>query len=171
MFADHKSSYDIFYRRRLLIFGLGYGAIWSLVPGALSDLLRSPLQAATVLGAGMMTGIVVTLALALVLKRANVWQAAVLGILSLPIGAWLFGLLISCVHWMILQVSGVHLRFVTEIEEVPGYLWAPFDAAFQYAFFSSFTVFAIALLPLAILTTLHLWKAVCDAVPNDNILA
>lgn len=171
MFADNQSSYDIFQRRRLLIFGLGYGAIWSLVPGALGDLLRSPLQAATVLGAGMLTGTVVTLALALVLKRLNGWQAAVLGILSLPIGAWVFGLLISCAHWIILQLSGVHLRFVTEIEEVPGYAWAPFEAAFQYAFFSSFTVFAFALFPLAILTTLHLWKAVSAALPNDNILA
>lgn len=153
---------------KLFIWGLIYGAFWSIVPGVLSELLWSPWQAKTVIASGMVTGTIVTFALAPLLRRTSTVKGALLGVLSLPLGAWLFGLAISCLHWIVLKTTGTHFRFVMQIDEYPGYIWAPLDVAWQYAVFSMFTIFAVVLLPLAILTTLHLQRVVQRTRTDQN---
>jgi hypothetical protein len=165
---NNSKPYD-FTRSSLLTLGVIYGALWSLAPGILSELLWSPWQAITVLVAGMLTGTIVTFALAPRLRRMNLIQGTLLGVLSLPFGASMFGMLISCLHWIVLKSTGIHYRFVMEIEEPPGYVWAPLEAAWQYATGSTFTFFAIGLMPLAILTTLHLQAVVRRPVSHTNM--
>ena len=133
-----------------------YGAAWSLVPGILSELMRQPGQAATVVFAGTIIGALVACALAPVLARSRLWQALLLAVMSLPLGAGLFGFSISWIHWVVLKLTGVHYRFVMQIVESPGYAFAPLEAARDYAICSTWSPFGFVLIPLAILTTLHL---------------
>jgi len=140
--------------------GAIYGAIWSLVPGILSELLWHPGQAASVVASGIITGVIVTCLVSPLLVRARWWQAVILGMVSLPLGASLFGLIVSSMHWLIFKATGVQLRFVMQTVEPPGYLFDPVDVAFEYVTHSTTTFFAIGLIPLAILTTLHLFRRI-----------
>jgi hypothetical protein len=144
--------------RAPLLWGAIYGALWSLAPGVLSELLSlsRPGEAITVILTGILTGVLVSAALTPVLRRTKRWHAAVLGVLSLPLGAWLFGFLISWCHWGVMKLTGIHYRFVMEIVESPGYVFAPLKAARDYALYSTRSPFGLLFFPLAILTTLHL---------------
>jgi hypothetical protein len=131
----------------MLFWGAIYGTLWSLAPGVLSELLSvaRPGEAMTVVLTSILTGVLVSAALAPLLPRTKHWHAAVLGVLSLPLGAWLFGFLISWCHWGVMKLTGIHYRFVMEIVEPPG-----------HALYSTLSPFGLLLIPLAILTTLHL---------------
>jgi hypothetical protein len=118
--------------------------------------MRQPGEAATVIVSGMITGALVAGALAPVLARSNLWQALFLGVLSQPLGAWLFGFVISWVHWVVMKLTGIHFRFVMQIVEPPGYLFAPLKTAQGYSFYSTLSPLTFLFIPLAILTTLHL---------------
>jgi hypothetical protein len=155
-------TYHVSLRRVILLWGAIYGALWSLAPGILSELMRlsKPGQAATVILTGILTGVLTSSALAPLLARATRWHAVVLGVVSLPLGAWLFGFLISWIHWVVMRLTGVHYRFVMQIVESPGYDFAPLQVAKQYALFSTWSPFGFVLIPLAILTTLHLQRSI-----------
>jgi MFS family permease len=140
--------------------GAVYGALWSLVPGVLSELLWHPGQAASVVASGIITGVIVTCLVSPLLAAARWWQIVILGMASLPLGASLFGLIVSSMHWLIFKATGVQLRFVMQTVEPPGYLFDPLDVAFDYSLHSTMTVFAIGLLPLAVFTTLHLFRQI-----------
>jgi hypothetical protein len=145
-------------RRVVLLWGAIYGALWSLAPGILGELLRlsKPGEAVTVILTGILTGVLVSVTLAPLLPKTKRWHAAILGVISLPLGAWLFGFLISWCHWSVMKLTGVHYRFVMPIVEPPGYVFAPLHAAKDYALFSTLSPFALVFIPLAVLTTLHL---------------
>ena len=128
------------------MFGILSGVIWSAVPGTLSELFRSPGETATVIVAGGLAGVLVSLALKPVLARFGRWAALWLGILSLPFGAFAFGVFISLVQWLVREFTGVAYRFVEQ-------RFNPFQAGAEYAVFSVISVFAIILFPLAVLTT------------------
>jgi hypothetical protein len=140
----------------VVVWGGLYGILWSLAPGILSELLKRPGEAATVFLSGAVTGILVSYALGPWLARTNRAVATLLGILSLPLGAALFGAVISWIHRGILMFTGIHYRFVMQIEEAPGFVFSPLQTARDYALFASCTPLAIVFLPLAILTTFHL---------------
>lgn len=144
--------------RRTLFWGAFYGTLWSLAPGVLSELLSlaRPGEAMTVVLTGILTGVLVSAALAPLLPRTKRWHAAVLGVLSLPLGAWLFGFFISWCHWGVMKLTGIHYRFVMEIVEPPGHVFGPLQTAGNYALYSTLSPFGLLFIPLAILTTLHL---------------
>lgn len=152
-----------------LIWGAIYGSLWSLAPGTFSELLTlsRPGETASVILTGSLTGVLVTALLAPVLRRAKRWHAIVLGLLSLPLGAWTFGFLISWCHWGIMKLTGTHYRFVMEIVEPPGHVFGPLQAAWDYTRFSTASILGLLFIPLAILTTLHLRRRlVLAAVPS-----
>ena len=142
-------------RIKWLMWGAAYGTVWALAPGFLSELMRETGEAATVLFAGSITGILMACALAPGLARSRLWQAVLLGVLALPLGAGLFGFIISCVHWVVMKLTGVHYRFVMQIVEPPGYIFGPLENAKDYALFSTLSLFGFVFIPLAVLTTLH----------------
>jgi len=148
---------SIRHRTRItLAWGVAYGAVWSLAPGFLSELLRNHGEAVTVVLAGAVTGALVTLLLAPFLTRSKWWGAVLLGVVSLPLGAGLFGIIVSWIQWMVMRTTGTHYRFVMQVVEPPGYVFGPLKAGGSYAIYSTCSAFAILFIPLAILTTLHL---------------
>lgn len=141
--------------RVCVLWGSVYGALWSVAPGVLNELLRQPGEVATVVLSGILTGIVVTFSLVMLLPRCRRPVVWLLGALTLPLGAGIFGLVISWVHWIVMKLTGTHYRFVMEVAGPPGYFFDPLQAARDYALHSTLTVFALLFIPLAILTTLH----------------
>src|SRR5262245_6579300 len=83
---------------RSVVFGVVAGGLWSLLPGIFTQLSRPAEQAITVLLAGVVTGVLITLALSIPLKQAGVVRTTLLGILALPFSAFLFGVLLSVVQ-------------------------------------------------------------------------
>jgi hypothetical protein len=135
--------------------------VWSLAPGFLSELLRNVGEATSVVIAGAVAGAAVTLLLSPFLTRFKWWGAVLLGVASLPLGAGLFGITVSWIHWIVMRTTGIHYRFVMAVVEPPGYVFGPLKAGRDYALYSTFSAFALVLLPLAILTTLHLrWSII-----------
>jgi hypothetical protein len=134
---------------RVLCFGTISGLIWSVVPGILSELFRSSRETATVLISGVLTGVVVSLSLEAPLVKFGRWSGFVFGLLSLPLGSFAFGVLISLVQLAASKLTGGEYRFVS-------YGFNPFQTGFGYALVSIISVFALVLFPLAVLTTLLL---------------
>jgi hypothetical protein len=138
---------------RLIAFGAASGLVWSLAPMALSELWRSTGETISVLFAGMLTGIAVTLMLAWPLYRSGRWLAMAIGAASLPLGAFQFGIIASWVHFGLAQWPGVNYRFVRD-------RFDPLQVAHDYALGSFIPWFAIVLIPLAVVTTILLHRAV-----------
>ena len=138
---------------RVLAFGVVSGLIWSLVPGTLSELFRSPGETATVIVSAVLSGIVTSFTLAAALARFKHVAAIFFGLLSLPLGAFAFGVLLSLVQWLVREFNGVAYSFV-EPE------FAPFTAGAEYALLSVISVFAFVLFPLAVLTTFLLRRVI-----------
>ena len=155
-------------QRVILIWGAFYGALWSLAPGVLSEMLSlsRPGESATVVFIGIITGVLVSAALAPVLRRAKRWHAAVLGVLSVPLGSSLFGFHLSWCHWGVMKLTGIHYRFVMEIVEPPGHVFGPLQVARDYALYSTLSPFGLLSIPLAILTTLHLRSRILQTNPS-----
>ena len=149
--------------KTVLLSGALYGAVWSLAPGCLSELLSMPGEAAIVILSGAMTGMIMSAALVPVLARCKRWQAVGLGVLSLPLGAGLFGFVISCIQWVVMKPTGTDYRFVMQIVEQPGYIFDPLQTAKHYVLYATLSAFGIVFIPLAIFTTLHLWRRIINA--------
>jgi hypothetical protein len=141
---------------RIIFFGLCSGAIWSLVPGFLSEILRPGGQALTVIAAGIVTGMILALLLAFPLLKTGWVYGAWLGLLSLPLGAFTFGVSISVVQYLLFNMTGIAYRFVNP-------RFAPMSAGADYALGSLLPYFAIVLLPCAVLTTLCLQRTLRKA--------
>jgi hypothetical protein len=132
-----------------IAFGAVAGGIWALVPGTLSELFTSQGQTLSVFTSGILTGIIVTLTLNLILDKRSRRFGIIIGALSLPYGAFVFGIVISLVHQLILSMGGPRYGFVIHKFE-------PLEAGLTYALYSSISIFALVLFPLAIATTLAL---------------
>jgi hypothetical protein len=141
----------------ILIFGMISGLLWSLVPDALvpatiggGSLIASPGETLTVLGAGVLTGVGVSFLVYLPLARLGrknpVRRVLVAGILSLPAGAFLFGVVVSSLQLVVHMVTGAKYPFVE-------HGFAPVATWFIYALFSVASFFVIGCLPFAIFTT------------------
>ncbi|MEJ0089616.1 MAG: hypothetical protein WDM80_07730 [Limisphaerales bacterium] len=125
---------------KVIVFGVVNGLLWSLAPGGLNNLFLSK-DAALVCIAGMLTGIAVSLALKAPLTRFGRGWALIFGLVSLPLGAFIFGVIFSILDvsaWLNGSQYGIFNVFL-----IGGY----------YALLSIISIFAIILLPLAVLTT------------------
>jgi hypothetical protein len=146
---------------RVLIFGVVSGLVWSLVPGLLSELFESPGETATVLGSGAITGVVISLALRPLLAKFGRGGALGFGVLSLPVGAFIFGVIISLIQFAIKALVGISYRFA----DGGGH---PILAGLGYAFMSVLSIFAVVLLLLAVLSTFCLRALIVRGVRDKS---
>ncbi len=130
-------------RAKVIMFGIVSGLIWSVVPGGLNDLFRSK-ESILVFIAGAVTGLAVSLALKVPLTKFGRWWTLLLGLVSLPLGAFIFGVVFSLLNlsdWLNGSQYGIFNSIL-----IGGY----------YALLSVISIFAIVLFPLAVLTTFTL---------------
>ena len=138
---------------RVLGFGAASGLIWSIFPAAFTQVLDSPKEAATYLVAGVLVGILASVALASVLLRSGRAAAILLGALSLPPAAFLFGVVLAMVQWLIREATGTAIGFAA-------YQFAPASVGVQLFVYASISIFSPVLYPLAVGTTLLLRRFV-----------
>jgi hypothetical protein len=115
---------------RIIVFGICSGLAWSLAPGALGGFSEEDSWAATII-VSVTTGIFISFALALPLRKSNHGLTFLLGVLSLPVAAFLDG-------------------FLQTIADGSG---SPFWIGLVFAWFSIGTMFGFIFVPCAILTT------------------
>jgi hypothetical protein len=130
---------------RVVLFGLLSGLLWSVVPGILANLFESRANVPATLIAGVATGILTSLALASVLGRFGPILAVVLGLFSLPLGAFIFGFAFEIIAHFFPTLSSGDRTYLQ-----------PWRLGLNYALLSVISIFAIGLFPLAVFTTLFL---------------
>ena len=133
---------------KIMAFGSVSGLVWSLVAATLMELFDTPRQTptaeiATVIGSGLLAGVSTSFAMRVPLRKFGKPAAVMFGALSLPLGAFLFGALLSFAQWGFL-----------------GRALAPLERGLLFAGLSVITIFGVALLPLAVLTTFILRRVV-----------
>jgi hypothetical protein len=136
------------------MFGIVSGLIWSVVPGGLNDLFRSK-ESILVFIAGAVAGLAVSLALKVPLTKFGRWWTLLFGLFSLPLGAFIFGVVFSLLNlsdWINGSQYGIFNSLL-----IGGY----------YALLSVISIFAIVLFPLAVLTTFTL-RAVIHSGEKDT---
>jgi hypothetical protein len=146
---------------RVLTFGVVSGLIWSVIPGLLSELFRSTGETVTVLVSGILTGALTSFALRAPLAKCRRQTAILLGLLSLPFGAFAFGVLTSLVQWVVRELTGTSYRFVAHD-------FSPFHTGISYAVLSAVSIFAFVLFPLAVLTTFLLRAMVLSGSRHET---
>jgi hypothetical protein len=151
----------------LMMFGAVAGVIWAIVPWVLVDMIHPVGQAATVFVAGAITGVVMSQLLAIPLAGRGRPGTLLLGILSYPVAAFVFGVLISIVQWVVKATFGVTYRAMSD-----GF--APIESGVGLAVRATFWPFALVLVPLAMWTTHQLktiidMKAAKSALPNKRM--
>lgn len=131
---------------KAILFGGIIGFFWAFVPIYLSELNRDVGESVSVIVSGVLTGMIVSGLLSIILVRNQPVLTLMAGMASLPLGAFVFGVVASFIHLIIQDVTGTSYRFV-ENE------FAPVRLGLQYAVFGSITIFGLMLFPLAIFTT------------------
>ncbi len=132
---------------RIMVFGYLSGVLWSFVPGILADLVNSRADVPAVLIAGVVSGVATSTALAAVVLRTGRWLTLVSGLLSLPLGAFVFGFSHALVGRLLSPNSGGVHGFPE-----------PWNLGATYALLSVLSVFAVGLFPLAVASTFLLKK-------------
>jgi hypothetical protein len=133
---------------KVIIFGVISGLIWSVIAGILCDLFQSNADGVEVVIGGLLTGVIVSLSLKSFLRKVGKGLTLVIGLFSLQFGAFVFGLVFSMLH-----PSGA---FVDSHYGISNAL----QVAVEHAILSVISIFAIFLLPLAVLTTFVLRQVV-----------
>ena len=134
---------------RSIAFGIVCGFIWAIVPLTLSDLGESSGQTASVLLSGSLSGIAVAFLLVKPLEMVNLKGSVAIGVVSLPLGGFLFGIIVSWVHLGLSIWPGVNYHFVRN-------QFAPLESGKSFAMGSLTLSFNFILIPLAVATTLLL---------------
>jgi hypothetical protein len=129
---------------RILVFGSVSGLLWSVAPGVLADLFSSRADVPATVIAGIISGVVTSAILAAVVTRFGRGLTVVFGLLSLPVGAFVFGFTLALIDRFLPLLRGT--RALVE----------PWTLGFNYALLSIISVFAVGLFPLAVVTTLFL---------------
>lgn len=139
---------------RALAFGVVSGLLWSEAPREMWG-FRTRGEAVTVVVAGILAGVLVSLALAAPLLRGRRWQAVGYGVLSLPAGAFAFGVLVT----LVTEVTGVSYQFTSGA--------GPLETGLLLALAS---IGAFFLLPQAVLTTLLLREVLTAGADHPSNL-
>ena len=127
-------------------FGTLSGLVWALVPGTLTESWRSLEVTATILIAGLAAGLATSFLLAKPLRKVSWKWVPLLGLGSLPLGAFLYGLFIGSLRFLMNSVTG------TPFGREPEWHY-PIEMGGFYAFGVFTYYFPYVLIPLAILTT------------------
>ena len=123
-----------------VLFGLVSGLLWSFAPGVLAGLFNGSTPGAIL--ASIASGSITSAILAPLLTRVRRRGTIVLGLLSLPVGAFIFG-----------SVFGLIVQFLPSLTEGAFGPFAPWHYGFNYVLLSVATPFAVMLFPLALVTT------------------
>lgn len=129
---------------RIVIFGAFSGSVWSLAPGVLGDLFSDRADIPGTFIAGILAGVLTAAMLSLPITRFGRTGTLVLGVVSLPVGAFVFGLSLAL-------VSRIAPALTSHVH--------PWSSAMSFAVLSVISVFAVVLFPLALVTT-HLFRKV-----------
>jgi len=137
---------------RLIAFGTVSGLVWGVAPLTLLEMWQSDGETLSVLLAGILTGIAVTRLLVWPLCHSNNrWRTVAIGAASLPLGAFLFGVIGSSIQLGVARWLGVTCELVKN-----GF--QPLHMGVGLAGASLLPMFAIVFLPLAVTTTLLLHR-------------
>ena len=147
---------------RILTFGSLSGLTWSVVPGILDERFSNRADLPAVLIAGLVSGIATSIALGAVVARTGRWLTVVLGLLSLPFGAFVFGFSLALLG-----------KFLPALTSGSRGFPEPWNLGFTYALLSVVSVFAMGLFPLAVASTFLLKRFVLHGskAPRDDGLA
>ena len=147
---------------RILTFGSLSGLTWLVVPGILAELFISRADVPAVLIAGLVSGVATSIALGAVVTRTGRWLTVMLGLLSLPFGAFVFGFSLALLG-----------KFLPALTSGSRGFPEPWNLGFTYALLSVVSVFAIGLFPLAVASTFLLKRVVLHGskAPRDDGLA
>jgi len=143
---------------RILSFGFLSGLIWSVAPGALADLFSTRADIPATVIAGITAGVVTSAVLAPLVVRFGRGPTIFFGVLSLPLGGFVFGFSLALIS-----------RCFPALTSGTRALVEPWTLGFNYAFLSVISVFAFGLFPLAVVTTLLLRKFVIRSRRTDNV--
>jgi hypothetical protein len=141
---------------KVITFGAITGLIWSVISGILNDLFQSDIESVEVIIAGLLTGIIVSLAFKSPLQKFGNGKTLITGLLSLPFGAFVFGFIFSVLH-----PSGSYIDSQLGISNA-------LQVAVEYATLSLLPFFAIFLLPLSVLTTFVLRHVIHSRSKSAN---
>jgi len=130
---------------RVLAFGFVSGLLWSIVPGILADLFSTRADVLATIVAGVVSGVVTSAVLAQLVARFGRGLTIVLGLVSLPLGAFIFGFTLALID-----------RFLPVLTSRTRALTDPWTLGLNCALLSVYSTFAIGLFPLAVVTTLIL---------------
>ncbi len=132
---------------RVITFGAISGPCWSFIAAVLSGLDGPFSLIATIFISGILTGILVSVALKSPLQTYGRWSCFVFGAISLPVGAFVFGVILSVVQLIASKITGSgDFPFVGSNSD-------PIQTGLMYAILSVVSLFVVGLLPLAVLTT------------------
>ena len=128
---------------RSILFGAGSGFAWSLAPGLLGLMFFGSIIPLPFLLIGcVFIGVLVSSALTLPLLNTRNWLIAMLlGVFALAMAAFSFG----CFF-------GLFLHFVNSDNETP------VETGLSFIAMSTGSLFAVILVPCAVLTTFLMWK-------------
>jgi hypothetical protein len=126
-------------KRRVWVFGLFAGLLWSIVPSLLFKGFNSVHTFLLILFPSILTGLLVSAFLYRPLAKLGNWSSFVFGVLALPFGAFIFGFLFSIAQ----------LYFGTPDNSG----WNAVEYGFFLAAYSLFTVLAFFFLPASIIFT------------------
>ena len=146
--------------KKTILYGSIIGAIWGVFPMTLSELMSTSGEAYSVIAAGALTGLIVSLGLRAILPVKQKWKKIALGFLTLPVGAFVFGVIISYLHLAIERTTGLSYRFIA-------YEFEPVDTGLFYALLGTISLFSIAFIPLAIASTIGLNKLIEIELSNQ----
>jgi hypothetical protein len=127
---------------RIMIFGFVSGLLWSVAPGVLANLFSSRADVPATIIAAIVSGVVTSAILAAVVTRFGRGLTVVFGLLSLPLGAFVFGFSLALIT-----------RFLPALTSGTRAFIEPWTLGGNYAVLSVISVFAIGLFPLSVATT------------------
>jgi hypothetical protein len=137
------------------------GLIWSgLGGGFLSGDSFAYGEMATVLGAGIITGILVSFMLKLPLSKCGRFATLGYGLLSLPVGAFAFGFITSLIQLAVRAFTGISYSMVSSFN--------PVEAGILFALVSTVSICAIVYLPLAVITTFLLRAVIIRGIRHGT---
>ena len=130
---------------RVIAFGFVSGLVWSVVPGILANLFMTTTDVPATVVAGIIAGIATSALLGSLVAKFGRGVAVMLGLLSLPIGSFVFGFALALID-----------RFLPALASGTRAPLGPWTLGLNYAVLSVISIFAIGLFPLAVFTTLFL---------------
>jgi len=150
---------------RIFLFGTFCGLLWSFVPSfLLGDEFKSGGEAAVVLLAGIISGILVSFILYKPLSKSNRTTAVGLGLFALPLGAFCFGVCVSLVCLAARHITGENIPYGGIGDDK----FMPIMEGVGYAVLSVISIFAVFLFPLAVLTTFLLRSVILYRTQNQS---